>query len=152
MSLDTHTFNCTCLCVARLWQTSLFNTKPVHHRVTFNFSPQQSLLLHLSLPISPEQFWHTHCSEPLRALFSSPVSPIMHRCRLLLHKTPLNFLSCIGSAVSLVGAVNWHIRNWLCFYATALITPGAKWAVHAQCRAVNFGLGFFFFFSPLLNW
>lgn len=117
----------------------------------FFFSVQASLLLHLPLPISSEQFWHAHCTEPLRALSLSPVFPIMHCCRRFFQKTPLNFLSCIGSAVNLVGAVNQHIRNWLCFYATTLITPEAKWAVHARHRAVHFVVGVFFFF-PSLDW
>lgn len=102
------------------------------------FFLQPSLLLHLSPTISPEPFWHAHCSAPLRALLLILCFPIMHCCRLLLPKTPLNLLSCIGSAVSPVGAVNQHIRNWLRFHATALIMPGAKWAVHARGRLVHF--------------
>lgn len=49
--------------------------------------------------------WAVLTQSLLHSTLGAVFFPIMHRCRLLLPKTPLNFLSFIGSAVSLAGAV-----------------------------------------------
>lgn len=64
--------------------------------------------------------WAVLTQSLLHAAPGAVFFPIMHRCRLLLPKTPLNFLSCIGSAVSLAGAVKTSTLEIDCAFTQQL--------------------------------
>lgn len=64
--------------------------------------------------------WAVLTQSLLHAAPGAVFFPIMHCCRLLLPKTPLNFLSFIGSAVSLAGAVKTSTLEIDCAFTQQL--------------------------------
>ena len=114
MSLDVNPPLYVCVCVSWGWDRLLYlPLKPFITESPLIFCPShprssippcQFPLSSFDTLIAPSRSGRSFFDSFFLFFFFLP--PFMHRCRLLLEKTPLNFLSCIGSAVSLVGAVN----------------------------------------------
>lgn len=156
VSLDVNLHWCVCVCVS--WGCDRLLYLPLKPFIT-----ESPLIFCPAIPAPPSLpanfLWAVLTHSSLQAapalffwLLFFFLSPIMHRCRLLLEKTPLNFLSCIGSAVSLVGAVNQHIRKLI-----VLLRNSSHYAreLNELCMhdTGQFILLFFFFsFFLCLHW
>lgn len=97
--------------------------------------------------------WAVLTQSLLHAAPGAVFFPIMHRCRLLLPKTPLNFLSCIGSAVSLAGAVKTSTLEIDCAFTQQL---SLRRELNEMCmpdagQLICFGVCFFYTFTGLIE-
>lgn len=150
--------------VTKPWPTSLINIKAVYHRVTFYylfiyFSSPAALPAPPSLTANFPWAVSTHSLLPDApgALFFPSCIAVDCCCE----KTPSNFLSRyrLGPSVGRVGegqegkggCKTSTLEIDCAFYATALITPGAKWAVRAQRKGSSFFI-YFHIYSLHLGW